>query len=357
LKIYPRYLIGKGYVQPVRIRPDAKIAGSNVFQVDHKPLTYKIKRRIIYMEKSMTTLGEVADRVNHMSKNCYDSNIPVSDISFESLENVCLENVVYPMKTIAQKSMSNRLGIPYQYLAKCPADIQAVNLNHWIKEERNQELFFRFDGDSVRAIFTPKYIPVDNFEVIERLDSLNFKLETWVQCRLDDEFMSLSIPDYERKFDINGDSFRPGIAIGNSEIGLASLSISAFVLRLVCTNGLVSKTDLAASFRHVSSKILMKFPDILERVSSELSEQKAKLKFSMESPVSDPLKTIESFNRQFMLRKEEIAAVVCAWPAEMGDKMFNIVQTYTRAAQYDGLPAESSYRLQRIGGNILGMLN
>ncbi len=41
---------------------------------------------------------------------------------------------------------------------------------------------------------------------------------------------------------------------------------------------------------------------------------------------------------------------------EAGDTMFNVVNTYTRAAQYEGLDAESSYRLQRIGGNILGML-
>jgi len=29
---------------------------------------------------------------------------------------------------------------------------------------------------------------------------------------------------------------------------------------------------------------------------------------------------------------------------------------YTRAAQFQGLSAESSYRLQKVGGNILGML-
>lgn len=36
--------------------------------------------------------------------------------------------------------------------------------------------------------------------------------------------------------------------------------------------------------------------------------------------------------------------------------MFNIVNTYTRAAQFKDLPAETSYRRQKVGGNILGML-
>jgi hypothetical protein len=78
----------------------------------------------------------------------------------------------------------------------------------------------------------------------------------------------------------------------------------------------------------------------------------------MESPVDDPLKTIESFNRQFNLNQSQKEAVVeWAWPQEMGDNMFAVINTYTRASQMEGLPAESSYRLQKVGGNILGMLN
>ena len=40
-----------------------------------------------------------------------------------------------------------------------------------------------------------------------------------------------------------------------------------------------------------------------------------------------------------------------------GDTIYNIVNVYTRAAQFEGLTAEVSYRLQKVGGNILGMLN
>ena len=28
------------------------------------------------------------------------------------------------------------LGIPFQYLHRCPPDVQALNLNHWIMQER-----------------------------------------------------------------------------------------------------------------------------------------------------------------------------------------------------------------------------
>jgi len=78
----------------------------------------------------------------------------------------------------------------------------------------------------------------------------------------------------------------------------------------------------------------------------------------MESPVDDPMQTIESFNRQFNLNQPQKEAVVnWAWPQEMGDNMFAVVNTYTRASQFKGLSAENSYQLQRVGGNILEMLN
>ena len=170
--------------------------------------------------------------------------------------------------------------------------------------------------------------------------------------------MLLSILDGKKSFQINGDKFRPGISISNSEVGLASLSIAAFLLRLVCTNGMVSKTEISASYRHVSTKILSEFPGVMDKVSHELGKQKNQIGLSMESHVDNPMQTIESFNRQFQLNQPEREAVVeWAWPQEMGDTMFNIVNTYTRAAQFKGLSAEKSYHLQRVGGNILGMLN
>jgi hypothetical protein len=76
----------------------------------------------------------------------------------------------------------------------------------------------------------------------------------------------------------------------------------------------------------------------------------------LESLVADPLTTIGNFNRQFALGEMEKSAVEWAWPQEMGESMFHVVNTYTRAAAMEGLPAESSFRLQRVGGEVLGML-
>lgn len=304
----------------------------------------------------MATLGKVSERVNELSKNCVDHLVPVEDISFDSLQTVRIANQPHLLRPIAQQSFSYRLGIPIQYLKKCPSEVQAYNMNHWIKEEKNEQLFVRFDGEEVRAVFTPRYQPIDNFEVIERLDTLGYPPDTPVQCHLDGEFMSLSILDGKQTFQINGEKITPGISVANSEVGLSCLSIAAFFLRLICTNGAVSKTEVSAAYKHVSLKVFNEFAQVLERVSLELERKKDQFRISLESPVNDPSVTMENFNKQFSLGKIEKEAVQWGWERESGYTMFHLVNAYTRGSQFEGLSAESSYRLQRVGGMILGMV-
>ena len=304
----------------------------------------------------MTTLAAVHERVERMSKNHDDQFIKVKDISFEDLKTIRIGDDAHTLRPIAQQSIANRLGIPIQYLRKCPEDIQALNMNHWIRHEKNEELFFRFDGNDVRAVFTPRYIPTDNLEVLQKLDALDYDADTKVQCRMDDEFMSLSIPDGHQTFQVNGERMTPGISVSNSEVGLASLSIAAFMLRLVCTNGLISKTEVSASYRHVSAKILSELPGVFSNVSQELGRQKEQVRLSLESKVDNPESTITSFNHQFQLNKEEKSAVDWALPKEYGYTMFHVINVYTKAAQFKELPAENTFRLQKVGGMILGMV-
>jgi hypothetical protein len=306
--------------------------------------------------KGMSTLGQVRDKVEEMSRQCNDQLIPTPEIVFDDLQTVRLAGERYYLRATARSLIAHRLGIPSQYLQRCPAEVQAYNLNYWIRRERHPELFFRFDGQEVRAIFTPKYRPMDNHEILERLVSLGYKADTRVQCSLDSEFMALSIPDGSKTFDLGGDRITPGISISNSEVGLSSLRIAAFYLRLVCTNGLIAKTQVAVAYRHISRKILDDFAQVFAQVAQQQLRQQNQFRLSMESRVDDPQATIDAFARQFQLTKEEQEAVAWGWLWEPGETMFHIVNAYTRAAMFNGLAAASSYRLQSVGGMILAMV-
>ncbi|MFC1591226.1 DUF932 domain-containing protein [Thermodesulfobacteriota bacterium] len=304
----------------------------------------------------LATLGEVHEKVDALSKNCFDDLVNVRDLTFDGIGTVRIAGESHHLRDQAIQGIAFRLGIPVTYLKKCSTDLQAYNMNHWIQHEKNTELFFRFDGPDVRAVFSPKYVPVDNWEVLQHLEQMGYGHDTQVQCRLDKEFMSLSILEGKKAFSINGDKFRPGTAISNSEVGRAALSISAFLLRLVCSNGMIGRTDVSKSFRHVSDKILERIPEVLEKIAVEVSMHRDKFKLSMESPVDNPESTMESFNRQFALSSQEKDAVTWAWPFEQGNTLFSVINCYTKASQHEELSAASSNKLQRVGGNILSML-
>jgi hypothetical protein len=88
----------------------------------------------------------------------------------------------------------------------------------------------------------------------------------------------------------------------------------------------------------------------------ELVRKREQLKIFTESAVDNATGTMENFNRQFQLNKAEKEAVEWGWSREKGYTMFHLVNAYTRAAQFEELPAESSHRLERLGGTILGMV-
>ena len=91
-------------------------------------------------------------------------------------------------------------------------------------------------------------------------------------------------------------------------------------------------------------------------LSQEIGQQQQQLQFSLESKVDNPESTMMLFNRQFALGEQEKQAVEWGWIFEAGETMYNIVNAYTKASQYDGLPAGSAHKLQRVGGQILGMV-
>jgi len=81
---------------------------------------------------------------------------------------------------------------------------------------------------------------------------------------------------------------------------------------------MISKTEVSASYRHVSLKILNEFSKLLDNVSSELGKQKDQFRLSIESKMDNPLMTIESFNRQFQIGEKEKRGCQCGWTEILG---------------------------------------
>jgi hypothetical protein len=258
-----------------------------------------------------------------------------------------------------QRLFANRLRLPHAYLARCPKELQAENLNFWIREEakNRQTLFCRFDGNALRAVFTERYTAIDHMEVLTKMLEYGFNPEGEIHFALDSEIMLLKVPEYERTFRLSEkDKVVPGISISNSEVGILALSIEAYYYRLVCTNGVVSKTAVDARYKHISRKIMDEFPQVLAGVVRQSRHGRDQFMLSTQAYVANPEKTIEAFARQFQITMQETEIVKQAYFREEGATMFHVINAFTRAAQDPSLSATGSYRLEKTGGHILGMV-
>jgi hypothetical protein len=310
------------------------------------------------------TLETVIDKVHQMSANHYDEIVAVQDMEFDSLNQMWISGRRLEILPSAQRLLSNRLRVPYSYLSRCPAELQARNLNYWIEQERQQrETFFcRLKCDQLRAVFTERYRPLDNMEILAQLIQHGFDPTTSVQYAIDDSMFLVKIPEYARAFGVNPgygqlDEIVPGVSFANSEVGLLAFSIEAFFYRLVCTNGLIAKTSSTVSrFKHISNRGLENFPETIAGVIEGSVHKQEQFMLSRQSHVDDPLRSIETFSLRFGLSLTETEVVRKSYHLEPGATMFHVINAFTRGAQDTDLDTLQAYRMESAGGQILGLI-
>ena len=266
----------------------------------------------------------VITQVHSTSQNHYDETLPVIDMEFESLDRMWISGKDVEVLPTAQKLIANRLRVPHSYLARCPEDLQARNLNYWIQEEaKNRDnLFCRFNGHKLRAVFTDRYTALDHMEVLSKMLEYGFSPDAEVHYYLDETMMVVKVPDHTKRFGINGDGIVPGISIANSEVGVLAFSIEAYFFRLVCSNGLIATTAVSSKFKHISRKGLDEFPSVMGQVVHEAERSRGRLLISMETPVDNPSSSMAAFNRQFQVNKSQAEAVEYAYYNEPGNTMY-----------------------------------
>ena len=160
--------------------------------------------------------------------------------------------------------LATDLEIPKRYYDRLRNEAPALyrsNVHHWLNEEPNRRMVRgrRNDDDSVtgRAWLSDRYRRLDNIEIAKTLlpefENLGTEVRFHNAAVTDSSFyLRATFPSYERAVKV-GDPVTWGVQIRNSEVGAGTLSISGFVLRLVCTNGMVATRELNA--RHVGRRL------------------------------------------------------------------------------------------------------
>ena len=112
--------------------------------------------------KATTTLGNLIEQVETMSAGNFDETVSLNEIEFGSLNEMWIGGVGVEVLPQAQRLLANRLRTPFSYLDRCPAELQAENLNYWLEQERKERETFLPAGstDNTRsAPYSPTATP------------------------------------------------------------------------------------------------------------------------------------------------------------------------------------------------------
>ena len=161
--------------------------------------------------------------------------------------------------------ISTDTKIPKAYFDRMKVDAPGLfktNVQHWFQETPKNRMVrgYTNDGTDVltgRAWMSDKFLRLDNIEIARTLlpefDGLGTQVQ-FHQAAITDTrlYIRALFPQIERDIKKVGDTVRFGVEIKNSEIGAGSLTITSFLLRLTCTNGMTATKALNA--RHVGKR-------------------------------------------------------------------------------------------------------
>jgi len=129
---------------------------------------------------------------------------------------------------------------------------------------------------------------------------------------------------------------KAGVMIGNSEVGMGSVSVEPFVFRLACTNDLV--VSKGQSFRHPHARLSL---DELRKGTALAISIGFKVAASVldrflktrEEPMIDPVETIRQLAEARKLSRKFADEVASSYAAEPEPTRFGMINAFTRAAQ------------------------
>lgn len=216
----------------------------------------------------------------------------------------------------------------------------------------------RADG-VLRAFVSPTYAPIDDARVFDRLAGA-------LRDRVADfRFLRVSLTSATSQYvavaaaetDLGTRSFDPhltGFLVANSEVGARALTVVAYLVRLVCTNGMVAHD--ADRFRRIhraanDNAIEVALGGFLTRLPAGWTTAAERLRSARRLELPEPERTIEEAFAEAKDLRRHREPVLAAYRAEPEPNLFGVLQAITRAAQ--SLAPEGRLELEVFAGRLL----
>lgn len=293
--------------------------------------------------------------------------------------------------TVASEHLSERLGIPRRYYARCETEappLLARQVNHWLQADDRSFYVRTFMGADdtpgiLRSVSSDRFRPFDDMDMtmaclqgisesgVVDPNSLEINIDRSMRrmyMRIVAPTVGLDVPDLvghyrDPRTNRHGRDFgivNAQITIKNSEVGEGASVVVPGLNLLVCKNGMTRVVDSVRSV-HVGGKheegvvdwsddtqqktlavVTAKVRDAVRTFLSPeyLASLVAELRKVAGKPISDPIKAIENVTKQFKFSEVEQAGILSAFIKGGDLTAFGVAQAMTSYAQDAAVTAD-----------------
>jgi hypothetical protein len=259
----------------------------------------------------------------------------------------------YSLSDLATSQMCQKLGIPVDYYRRLPGEMKALVGNFDFHRLKEETFLLRGKGEWIRAFLSGQYVAYNNAQIAETVQALLGQAAVTVKTLvLEETHMFLKIVTED--IFIPRDGLKAGVMIGNSEVGLGSISVEPFVFRKACTNDLVVAQEKVFRHPHIHLNASELNSRMAEGISNAFQVASSLLDAFLkthEEPIPDPVEIIRRLTDQRKLSQKFTDEVISSFQAEPEPSRFGVINAFTSAAQK--LNPLQRIEVERFAGTLL----
>jgi hypothetical protein len=321
------------------------------------------------------TLDEVHSEITQREAGLCRDRFPVSNVRVET-DRVIAGDKEFRLGTEGLRRLCKRFQAPADYLGKLSSKLRASILQEHFAEGRfaddklnDKSSYILSRGGTFLDIGRSDLLTLDNTSVVQALrdgvagDAPMLKVQNF---HLDDESFSLDVVSPRIADEVRpGDVLHGGLHLSHSQRNGEATQVMPFVVRLLCTNGMVRRQCLGENYRSTprTRRLAADRPEAkdmqmaqirklvaatwggLQQMLSAICRLKDK---TVEVPIS-----LDRFLRQaHLFSRTLMSQLLHAWEQEGGETTaFGALNALTRVATHSpNLPPWQRQRLSRLAG-------
>jgi len=293
---------------------------------------------------------------------------------------------VMPLTDWAHSQVSAKLDIPLKYYRRMREQapvLLAQNINEWlptpnkklISNPKDRKLLLRTLDGNVRAVLSDRYKIMDNHDLL--LKSLEEFREVGAELHRADltqnhMYIKAIVPHTIQEIR-QGDTVVPGVIIQNSEVGAGAFKVMPFMLRQICSNGMIGESavtkihlgrkqdeglvQFSAETRMAENATLwLQVRDIIRSTFDPVTFKRwvNQLRMGTEVEIENPVYAVDNVIETFGISEDMKDDLLNHFSREGDMTQWGLANAVTRAAR-DMEDPEKVIEMEVIGGQVAVM--